>query len=243
VSNTLGDYSLILVLLSYIVSVVGAASALFVARHIRRRDGGLSPAWLGLSAVLLGGCAIWAMHFVGMLAYDPGIPVAYDGTLTALSFVIPVMFTGGALYTVHRWAGSRGAWMAAGVVMGLGVASMHYSGMAAMRLAATMGYDPFLVGLSIAIAIAASMVGLYILLHWRGMARYLSAPVMGLAVCGMHYTGMAAMRLQAASGPVDYFSGALSPQFMLLLVTLTAFAACVISVFLALNDGGEAAPG
>lgn len=208
-SNSFSDYSLILVLLSYVVSVVGAASALFVARHIRHRDGGLSLPWLGLSALLLGGCAIWAMHFVGMLAYDPGIPVAYDGPLTAASFVIPVLFTGGALYTVHRWQSSRGVWLAAGIVMGLGVASMHYAGMAAMRMAARMSYDPVLVAASLVIAVAASMVALYILLHWRGMARYLSALVMGLAVCGMHYTGMAAMRLAPSEAPVDYFGGAL----------------------------------
>ncbi|UEX79362.1 MHYT domain-containing protein [Spiribacter halobius] len=242
-SNTLVDYSLTLVLLSYIVSVVGAGSALFVARHIRGGDGGQRPLWLALSALLLGGCAIWAMHFVGMLAYDPGIPVAYDGPLTAVSFLVPVLFTGGALYTVHRWEHSRGVWLAAGTVMGLGVAAMHYSGMAAMRMAATMSYNPILVAVSILIAIIASMVALYILLQWRGMARYLSAAVMGVAVCGMHYTGMAAMNLVPSQGPVDYFSGALSPQLMLLLVTLTAFAACVISVFLALNDDGDIVAG
>ncbi len=227
-TNTIADYHLGLVLLSYAVSVLGALTGLFVASYIRREHGGAHFGWLLLAAVLIGGCAIWSMHFIGMLAYDPGTPIAYDTRLTGISLVIPIVFAFFGLYCVTRWWENLPAILIAGVITGLGVASMHYTGMASVRIEAYMHHDPFIVGLSVVIAILASIAALYVVVHVRGPLRYASSLVMGLAVCGMHYTGMAAMELEPADIEVEFFAGALSPSLMAVAVTLAVGATCAI---------------
>jgi len=232
VSNTIADYNLWLVLLSYLVSVVGALTGLFVSQYVHANDGRLPLRWLALAAMLIGGCAVWAMHFLGMLAYDPGVPLAYDTVVTLISFIIPILFAFFGLYCVFRWPHSLGALVGAGVITGLGVASMHYTGMAAIRIAAHLTYDPWIVAGSILVAIAAASAALYIVVHARGSMRYLSSLVMGVAVCGMHYTGMAALSLEPADIDVEYFEGAITGHDMALAVTLAVIAACVIGATL-----------
>ena len=197
-TNTLADYNLYLVALSYLVSVLGSLTGLFVATYIREDDGRLRVGWLLMAAVLIGGCAIWAMHFLGMIAYDPGGPMAYDTGITALSLVLPILFVLFGLYAAFRWPDSVLARVVAGTITGAGVATMHYTGMAAIRIAATMSYDPVIVAVSVVIAIVASIAALHIVVTLGGFLRYASALIMGVAVCGMHYTGMAAMRIEAA---------------------------------------------
>lgn len=230
--NTFADYNLGLVGLSYAISVLGAATGLLVAQNIRSATGKIAYGWLLVAALLFGGCAIWAMHFIGMLAYTPGIPITYDTALTALSLVVPVVFTGFGLFVVYRWLGNVPAWLAAGVIMGLGVASMHYTGMAAMRLQADMSHDHTLFVASIVIAIVASTAALWLAVNLQGLLRYASALVMGVAVCGMHYTGMAAMELTPNAQEVDYFTGALTQPLMRFYVTAAAVLACVLGAAL-----------
>lgn len=234
-SNTLADYNLWLVLLSYLVSVLGALTGLFVSRYVYANDGGLRLRWLALAALLIGGCAIWAMHFLGMLAYDPGVPLAYDTVVTVVSLIIPILFAYFGLYCVFRWQSSVMALIAAGVIAGLGVASMHYTGMAAIRIAAYLTYDPLIVAASVLIAIVAATAALYIVVHAGGSTRYLSSLVMGVAVCGMHYTGMAALSLQPADIDVEYFEGAITGHGMTLAVTIAVIAACAIGATLGVS--------
>ncbi len=238
-TNTIADYHLGLVFLSYVVSVLGALTGLLVATYIRRQGESTQFGWLLLAAILIGGCAIWAMHFIGMLAYDPGTPVAYDTAITAVSLIIPIVFAFFGLYCVARWNESWLAILGAGTITGLGVASMHYTGMASVRIAAYLSYDPLIVALSVVIAIVASIAALYVVFNVRGKLRYASALVMGLAVCGMHYTGMAAMDIEAADVDVEYFSGALTPSTMGIAVTLAVVAACSIGCIVGLSRGLE----
>lgn len=228
-TNTFDDYSLVLVAVSYLVSVLGAFTGLMLSRHIKASNGDIRFGWLVLASLVMGGCAIWAMHFVGMLAWQPDGPMTYDTLLTLISLLLPVMFTMVGLYAVHRFEGTL-AWLVAGVVMGLGVAAMHYSGMAALRIPVQMDYDQVLVAVSIAIAIVAATAALHIAVNWSGALRHASALVMGAAVCGMHYTGMAAMRIQPGGPAPDYFTGAVTRPVISIAVALAVVSVSAVAI-------------
>jgi PAS domain S-box-containing protein len=162
------------------------------------------------AAVAMGGGAIWSMHFIAMIACRLPVPVTYDVTLTLASLFVAIVVTGAGLYTVGRGVSSVGRLLAGGVFTGLGVAGMHYTGMAAMHLPASTTYRPVLVAASVLIAIVAATAALWIAFNMRGgLQRLLSSLVMGSAVCGMHYTAMAA----AVFTPTDRF--AVSPDGVL----------------------------
>lgn len=230
-TNTISDYSMGLVLLSYVVSVAGSIVGLYVATLVKSEDGRSHTGWLAIAAVMLGGCAIWSMHFIGMIAYEPGVPVYFDTVITAISLLIPIVFTFIGLSMAFRGSGRFGSLTVAGIIMGLGVASMHYTGMAAIRIQAYLSYDPTLIGVSVAIAILASTAALFIVVKTSGFLRYASALIMGIAVCGMHYTGMAAMSIEPATIDVDYFTGALPRDTMMFFTLLTFIITCLAGAF------------
>jgi len=214
------------VALSYLVSVVGAFVSLYIADYIRDTDGRIHFGWLAVASIVFGGCAVWAMHFTGMLAYRAGMPVSYDIRITLFSLVLPILFCAVGFFAAYRWPANVVAWLLSGILLGAGVATMHYVGMYGMRIEAQMIHDPFIVGVSVVIAVAAAAAALRIVVHWSGRMRALSPFIMGLAVCGMHYTGMAAMRMIPFDDPartVDFFTGAWSPQFMGFTVGLAVF--------------------
>ncbi len=187
------SYNITLVGLSFIISVLGSYTALQMAIGIPASSGKNFWLWLIGAAFSLGGGGIWAMHFIAMLAYQMPMEVAYDTGLTLLSLVIATFVVGLGFLLVGRSNGSGIILLSAGSITGLGVASMHYLGMAAMRMPGLIEYNQTLVGVSIAIAIVASIVALWLAFNLRGQwQRIGSAVVMGVAVCGMHYTGMAA---------------------------------------------------
>ncbi|NBB93154.1 MAG: hypothetical protein GVY32_08305 [Gammaproteobacteria bacterium] len=237
------SHDLALVGLSYAISVIGALISLYLAEFIVERDGSINPGWLTLAAVIFGGCAIWAMHFTGMLAFRMEGPVTYDVGTTLLSLALPILLSGVGLFVAYRWRESVLAWLAAGVVFGLGVAAMHYVGMTAMRMSMSMAHDTVITGVSIAIAIVAATAALRIIVHWRGVARLISPLLMGLAVCGMHYTAMYGMTLSASEEVrlgVDYFEGAWTEGTVGFLsglwVTMTLFVGAALTVFRKLAD-------
>ncbi|MGU3422358.1 MHYT domain-containing protein [Methylobacterium sp. D54C] len=189
-------YNPLLVALSIAIAVFAAYTALDLAARVPGRAG---PrwAWVGGAAVAMGG-GIWAMHFVGMLAFEIGLPAAYDLGLTLLSLVLAIGVTGAAFaWVVLQGTGAR-ALAVAGPLMGLGVAGMHYVGMAAMHVPGNLAYAPAIVVLSVAIAVLAATAALWLAFRrsrpWQKLA---AACVMGLAVAGMHYTGMAAATFTA----------------------------------------------
>jgi signal transduction histidine kinase/CheY-like chemotaxis protein len=211
-------YDPILVALSYVISVFGSYSALRLAVKIPGASREKLPVWLGASAIAMGGGAIWSMHFIGMLAYRTPFRITYDPLITAASMAIAIVTTGCGLYLVGRNPASRGRLLGASVFTGLGVASMHYTGMYAMKMPAHMSWHPGLVLLSVVIAVGASFAALWLAFNLHGnLQRIGSAFVMGLAVCGMHYTGMFAMRMtpmehgemtgRAGLGPSDLALG------------------------------------
>ena len=186
------SYDMQLVVLSILIAVLASYSALDLGSRVRGAAPALRPVWIAMAALVMGG-GIWSMHFIGMLAFRMDMPAAYATGGTVLSLLVAIAATGAAFAWVSR-PGAQ-AWDVApgGLLMGGGVAAMHYTGMAAMRMQADVSYSWPLVALSVLIAVVASAAALWLMLRPHGFARMLlAALVMGFAVYGMHYTGMAA---------------------------------------------------
>src|SRR5205807_1555018 len=132
--------------------------------------GAAAVSWL-LGGAFAMGMGIWSMHFIGMLAFSLPIPIAYDVGVTIASMLIAIVVSGFALLTVSRASLSMRNLAAGGVLMGIGICSMHYTGMAAMDVQPRIRYDPLLFSASVAIAIAASTAALWIAFTLRSDAR------------------------------------------------------------------------
>jgi NO-binding membrane sensor protein with MHYT domain len=195
--------------------------------------------WLLLAALSIGTTGIWVMHFIAMLGYTiPGQVIHYSVPLTIASMLIAVLVVGIGLLIVGFAKRTWRNLLLAGAFTGLGVASMHYSGMAAMRMSATMTYNPELFGLSIVIAIVAATAALWAALNLSGIRATLGAAlIMGVAVSGMHYTGMAAMHLfRPGSGGMQMAGGgATAITFLLPLLIGISVLAFIMTATLALS--------
>jgi PAS domain S-box-containing protein len=180
-----------LVIVSILVAMLASFAALDLAARIRASSGRLRYAWLGAAAFAMGG-GIWSMHFIAMLAFRlPGVEVSYDLGLTLISLVLPIAVTGFGLLVASTQLLGSSSLTVSGLVMGLGIAGMHYTGMAAMRMSAVLHHEPQWVALSILVAIAASIIALWLAFtHTTLPQRLIAALVMGMAVAGMHYTAM-----------------------------------------------------
>jgi NO-binding membrane sensor protein with MHYT domain len=186
------------------------------------------------AAIALGGGGIWSMHFIAMNAADMGMPVSYDASLTFASLVIAIVASGFGLYVVGRSGGGIGKLLVAGTLTGLGVAVMHYTGMAAMIMRAKISYDERLFYASLAIAVVAATVALWLAFNLRGnLQRFGSAIVMGVAVCGMHYTGMYAVKMSPTAEAVAATGISLPPAT--LAHSVFAVSAVVLMLLLAFS--------
>jgi NO-binding membrane sensor protein with MHYT domain/signal transduction histidine kinase len=195
------SYNPALVAASIVLAVGASFTALSLTNRVTATSGRAQKVWLTTAAITLGG-GIWSMHFVAMLALQfAHITVTYDRGTTLLSLAIAIGFTaaGFAIADLHDRFTARTA--LAGGLMGSGVLTMHYVGMAAMRMPAGMTYDPDWVGISIVIALTAATVSLWLAgrAH-RAMPRLAAAGAMGVAIAGMHYAGMHAATFHATIG-------------------------------------------
>lgn len=185
--------------LSYAIAVIGSFVGLMcVHRASSAASANRRRLWVMAAAFAIGGVGIWLMHFIGMMGFDvPGSAVRYGIGLTVVSVILAVGATWFGLWIVVGVSATRrmprGAAVAiGGVVMGLAVSGMHYSGMAAIRIKGSLGYDPKFVVLSVAIGLTASVAALLLAgFADRPVVRAASALVMGCAVTALHYTGMA----------------------------------------------------
>ncbi len=193
------SYDYRLVALSVIIAIFASYAALDLAGRTTAARGRARLAWLTGGATAMG-VGIWSMHYIGMLAFSLPVPVLYDWPTVLLSLLAAVFAAAVALFVVSR---QRMGWLRAltgSAIMGSGIATMHYTGMAAMRLAAMCSYDPLLLTLSVVFAIVISLVALWLTFRFRedrkatGWSKTASAIVMGAAIPVMHYTGMAAAR-------------------------------------------------
>ncbi|HXU34285.1 MAG TPA: MHYT domain-containing protein [Thermoanaerobaculia bacterium] len=229
-------YDPLLVALSYAVSVFGAFTSLRLALRLPAAKGGAFFGWLAAAAFAMGGGAIWTMHFVGMIAYRTDMPMQYDTLITAASMILAVVVTGVGLWIAGSGAAKPARLLAAGTFTGLGVAGMHYLGMAAMRMAADLVYDETLVAISVGIAVVAATAAFWIAFNMTGRWQQVgSAFVMGAAVCGMHYTGMAAATMVPNGKPVVADLGVLSGEDLAFFVTMAAILMLAILLFISMR--------
>ena len=183
--------------------------ALDLSEHLNRARGYARHVWLLCGSFAMG-VGIWSMHFIGMLAFHLPTPVQYDAWLVLLSVFVAVIASALALFIASRTVVPFAVVVAASLLMGGAINGMHYIGMAAMRLSAVVTWRPLLVAASVIIAVAASFVSLLLAFRLRDAGRGVfrwrrlwSATIMGFAISGMHYTGMAAARFSESPAAVQ----------------------------------------
>jgi len=241
-----GVFNPALVVLSLVVAVLASYTALELVGRVSQKHGISSKVWLFGGALAMG-TGIWSMHFIGMLAFHLPIPVAYDVAITGLSLAIAVLASGLALFVVGRAAMSGWSFAVGAILMGIGIATMHYTGMYAMRMSPPIEYDPFLFVASIVIAIVASFAALWISFQLRqasfGVALLLklgSAMLMGLAITGMHYTGMAAAQFAPDSFCLNATSNGMSNTALAVTVGVATFCILIIALGVSALDANFA---
>ncbi len=234
-----GSYDYRLVALSVALAMFASYAALDMAGRVTTARSDWRAFWL-ISGAASMGLGIWAMHFVGMLAFALPVPVLYHYPTVVVSLMAAIAASGIALFTVSRQRIGALSWTLGSLVMGAGIVAMHYVGMMAMRLPAMMEYRGNLVGLSIFLAVVTSFGALRLAFRARGenkstRDKFITAVLMGAAVPLMHYTGMWAVRFHASN--VAFSTGrtvSISPLGLavisiatLLLLTLTFIGAFV----------------
>ncbi len=202
-----GTYDYRLVVLSVVLAMFASYAALDLAGRVTAAHRWARAVWLSCGATAMG-LGIWAMHYVGMLAFSLPVPVLYHYPTVAFSLLAAIAASAVALFVVSRPQMGVEQELLGSVVMGGGIAGMHYIGMSAMRLPATMEYRWDRVGLSVLLAIAASLVALILSFRVRHeqepSARKIgSAMLMGSAIPLMHYVGMSAVRFHASVPDFD----------------------------------------
>ncbi|WP_328337849.1 hypothetical protein OG873_09910 [Streptomyces violaceus] len=188
------SYGLVTPLVAYLMACLGGALGLRCTTRSMLVAQSWRPGWLALGSAAIGS-GIWTMHFVAMMGFTVrGTPIHYDKAMTFASLAVAIVMVGIGVFIVG-YKGARGtALFTGGTITGLGIASMHYLGMASMRLDGKLEYDTVTVGISVAIAMCAATAALWAAGQVRGFLWSVGASlVMGLAVSGMHYTGMAAL--------------------------------------------------
>lgn len=231
-----------LVALSVLIAVLASGAALDLAGRVTGTHGRARALWLTGGAFAMG-VGIWSMHYTGMLAFRLPIVVHYHTPTVALSLLAAILASAVALELASRET-LGGVRVAVGsVVMGSGIAAMHYIGMAAVRLEAVVDWNTLVVALSIAIAITVSAVALALAFRfghaaarawtWQKLA---SAVVMGLAVSSMHYTGMAAAHFISRPGPVDTAGATTVSAVGTAAVVATTVAVLVLAIATSLVD-------
>ena len=190
-------YNPFLVVASALTAILAGYITLELAIRLKKSPDSGRSFWLVSGSIAMG-TGIWSMHFVAMLAFSIPITINYNLYLVIASLLLPIFAASQALSIVCRPNPTIKALLGGSVLMGLGIAIMHYSGMAAMQMSADLRYRPDLLALSVLIAIAVSFVALKLSLVLQDKSKnvnqlkILSAIIMGFAVLSMHYTGMAA---------------------------------------------------
>ncbi|MFF8730688.1 MHYT domain-containing protein [Streptomyces sp. NPDC015171] len=188
------SYGAVTPLAAYLMACLGGALGLrctsrsLLVTHSRR------PAWLALGAAAIGS-GIWTMHFVAMMGFTiEETTIHYDQPMTYASLGVAVVMVGVGIFIVGYRGATGTPLFTGGTITGLGIASMHYLGMAGVRFHGRFTYDTLTVAASVVIAVVAAITALWAAGQVRGFLWSMGASlVMGLAVSGMHYTGMAAL--------------------------------------------------
>jgi len=228
------DYNL--VTLSIVIACVASYTALDLLTHMRIARGRTFWIWLFGGSMAMGS-GIWSMHFVGMLAYHLPLPLGYDLSLTLLSLALAIVISGIALWFMRFSLLSESSIATGSVFMGMGIAAMHYTGMAAMQMSPPIDYDPWLVALSMFIAILSAFIALHAAFRLHNkrssivvLTKLISAMVLGGAISGMHYTGMAAARFSPHSVSLAGESSGLSNLTLAAIVAMVTFLVLIMTL-------------
>jgi len=215
--------------LAYLFSYLGCLLGLKATARARMLPPGPGRVrWLVIAAWAIGGTGIWVMHFIAMIGYSvAGAQIKFNLAITVASWITAVIVVGIGLFIVGYGRPSLIKVVFGGLFMGVGVAAMHYTGMSAMQIDGTEYWSTKLVALSVVIAVVAATVALWFTVSVRrSVAVIVAAAIMGVAVCGMHYTGMYALsvRMHAVPSPINGWNSLsfLLPIFVfVLLVVIT----------------------
>jgi len=235
-----GVYDLRLVALSYMVAVFASYIALDLTGRLRDRNNTRTSSllWLIGGSIAMG-AGIWSMHFIGMLSFKiPGITLQYDLFWTGISLLVAIFASGFALYLLKKNIINVVHLIAGGVILGFAIASMHYTGMEGMLITLNIRYLPDLFLLSIIIAIVASEAAIWlalksnkVILRVRNRIKFISAIIMGLAICGMHYTGMAASVFTPLCFPAVAPNTSLDPTILSMAIATVTFIILSVAYF------------
>jgi len=224
--------------LAYAASCIGCFLGLRCTTRARASQGRARASWLVIAALAIGIMGIWVMHFIAMLGFAiPGQSIRYNVPVTVLSMLIAIAVVGAGLFIVGYSRGGAGPLLLGGVAIGGGVASMHYIGMAAVRAPDTLTYSPVLVAVSVVIAVIAGTAALWAALRLESAwSAFIASMIMGVAVSGMHYTGMAALRVHATAGPaLTAPASASAAAFLLPLIVGISCIGFIFSAVIALS--------
>lgn len=222
------------------MSCLGAFLGLRCVTRARAHAGPAKAGWLAVASVSLGATGIWVMHFIAMLGFTiPNQQILYSVPETLVSLLVAILVVGIGLFVVGYSEGGPLPVLAGGVIVGIGVATMHYVGMNAMSMDDSVQYDMGLVAVSVLIAIVAGTAALWAGLRVRGIgSTIIAALVMGVAVSGMHYTGMAAMRVYSG-GPGMTMSGESAESFVLPLLLGVSVLTFLMTLVIALSPSED----
>jgi len=229
------SYGLLNPALAYAMSCLGAFLGLRCVTRARAYTSWERGRWLILASIAVGATGIWTMHFIAMLGFSiPAVQITYNVPLTIASMLIAIAVVGVGLFIVGFGNGGWTPLLIGGAIIGIGVASMHYMGMAAMSMPDRQHYNPPLFILSVVIAIVAGTAALWAGTRVRNIGATIAASlIMGVAVTGMHYTGMAAMRVSA--GTASTMSGSTGSSFLVPLILGISLVTFVLTLTISLS--------
>ncbi|GGS86955.1 MHYT domain-containing protein [Nonomuraea spiralis] len=226
--------------LAYLMSCLGSMLGLRLTAQAHASRGGARMRWLIGAAISIGGTGIWVMHFVAMMGFEvEGTQIKYDVPLTVASAAVAIVVVGTGLFLVSYGRGRALALLGGGLLTGLGVASMHYLGMYAMNMSAHVSYERTIVAASVGIAVVAATVALWFTLRVRKPVWITGAAmVMGVAVSGMHYTGMYSMHVTVDAEP-GVVTGADALDFLVPLMTVISLITLTMLLMVILAPSAE----
>ncbi|MFJ8236272.1 EAL domain-containing protein [Ureibacillus sp. NPDC094379] len=231
-----GEYSVKLIVLSVIVACCASYAALFMNQRIQQDSFFTKSFWLFLSSLAMG-LGIWSMHFIGMSAFMLPILMKYDLFLTLLSILPAIIASYAAFHFANKTNQSHTSYLMVGLFMGIGISSMHYLGMSAMKLEARYYYKPWIFIFSILIAVVVSYIAMYV---FSTLKKYTSnqfiklttAVILGLAISSMHYIGMASVVFYVDE-PVTVMNHSMHHMDMPLLIIMITIGIFALFIFAA----------
>ncbi len=221
-------HDLRLVGLAAVICALASFTAISLLHHVRRSVGHMRMTWLAVSATSTG-FGIWATHFIAMIAFSPGLPAAYDVTLTAVSLIAAIVLTGLGLAVAVVSDLRVGAWLG-GAMVGGGIAAMHYTGMAAFEIQGRIVWDPVLVTASIVLGALVGAVALPVGLRGGALkSKILGALLLTVAICSLHFTGMGAVSI-VPDPTIEFSPSSVPPNLLAIAVAVASFMIIILAL-------------